>query len=212
MQPLGRWILKKACSDALSWPESIKVAVNLSAVQFGGATLFETIIAVLLQTGLSPQRLELELTESLVLEREDENPLLFRQLKNIGISMALDDFGVGYASLASLVSFPFDKVKIDKSFTDDLLKRPANRAVVASIMTLARGLELEVTAEGVETPEQLEYLRNNGVDQLQGYLLGKPRAPEQFHLKDLMSLSRSSRPASEVEELQLWRSPTMRKD
>jgi diguanylate cyclase (GGDEF)-like protein/PAS domain S-box-containing protein len=178
MQRLGRWILQRACADAVSWPEDVKVAVNLSAVQFRGATLFETILAVLLQTGLSPQRLELELTESLVLQKEDENILLFRQLRNIGISMALDDFGVGYASLGSLVSFPFDKVKIDKSFTQNLVTRSANRAVVASIMTLARGLKLDVTAEGVETQEQLEYLRNQGVHELQGYLLGKPRPPQ----------------------------------
>ena len=137
-----------------------------------------------MQTGLSPRRLELELTESLLLQEKDENFLVFRQLKNIGISMALDDFGVGYASLASFVSFPFDKVKIDRSFTQGLLERVANRAVVASIMTLARGLDVEVTAEGVETPEQLEYLRSQDIDQLQGYLLGRPRPPEEVELAD----------------------------
>ena len=124
------------------------------------ATLLEVILGVLVQTGLSPHRLELEITKSMLLQQKDENLLLFRQLKNIGISIALDDFGVGYASLASFVSFPFDKVKVDRSFTRDLLKSSANRAVVASIMTLAHGLGVEVTAEGVETPEQLEYLRN----------------------------------------------------
>jgi diguanylate cyclase (GGDEF)-like protein len=187
MQPLGRWVLQTACADALSWPEHIKVAVNLSATQFRGATLFEIILSTLVQTGLSPHRLELEITESVLLEAKDENLFLFRQLRNIGISIALDDFGAGYASLASFVSFPFDRVKIDRSFTRDLLDNSANRAVVASVMTLARGLNVKVTAEGVETPEQLEYLRNDGVDQLQGYLLGKPRPPKELELTDLAS-------------------------
>ncbi|MET4119102.1 EAL domain-containing protein (putative c-di-GMP-specific phosphodiesterase class I) [Bradyrhizobium sp. JR1.5] len=182
MQPLGRWILKRACTDALSWPDDVRVAVNLSAAQFRGATLFEVVLGVLLETGLPPHRLELEITESMLLQEKHENLLLFRQLKSIGISIALDDFGVGYASLASFVSFPFDKVKIDRSFTKDILTKSANRAVVASIMTLAHGLGVEVTAEGVETPEQLEYLRHEGVHQLQGYLLGKPCAPESLDL------------------------------
>lgn len=171
-----------AWSITRSWPGHVKVAVNLSATQFRGTTLFEVILDVLVRTGLSPQRLELEITESVLLEAKDENLLLFRQLKNIGISIALDDFGVGYASLASFVSFPFDKVKIDRSFTHDILKKSANRAVVASVMTLARGLDVEVTAEGVETTEQLEYLRKQGVDQLQGYLLGRPRPPKEVEL------------------------------
>ena len=187
MQPLGRWVLQTACADALSWPEHIKVAVNLSPTQFRGAILFETILSALVQTGLSPHRLELEITESVLLEAKDENLFLFRQLKNIGISVALDDFGVGYASLASFVSFPFERVKIDRSFTHDLLESSANRAVVASVMTLARGLNVKVTAEGVETPEQFEYLRNEGVDQLQGYLLGKPRPPKDLELTDFAS-------------------------
>jgi len=187
MQPLGRWILQRACTDALSWPQDVKVAVNISAAQFRGATLFEVVLGVLVQTGFSPHRLELEITESMLLQEKDENLLLFRQLRNIGVSIALDDFGVGYASLASFVSFPFDKVKIDRSFTKDLLQTSANRAVVASIMTLADRLGVEVTAEGVETPEQLEYLRDEGVHQLQGYLLGKPRAPENLDVADLVS-------------------------
>jgi diguanylate cyclase (GGDEF)-like protein/PAS domain S-box-containing protein len=174
MESLGQWVLQKACADAVSWPEEIKVAVNLSPAQFRGATLFDVILCVLVETGLSPHRLELEVTESMLLQDREENLLLFRQLKNIGISIALDDFGVGYASLGSVVSFPFDKVKIDRSFTTELLQKPANKAVVASIMTLARGLNVQVTAEGVEAREQLEYLRDQGVDLIQGYLLGKP--------------------------------------
>ena len=188
MESLGHWILQRACEDALSWPEEVKVAVNLSPTQFRGNTLFDVILCVLVETGLSPHRLELEITESLLLQDRQDNIQLFRQLKNIGISIALDDFGVGYASLASVVSFPFDKVKIDRSFTQDLLNSVANKAVVASIMTLASGLNMQVTAEGVETTEQLEYLRVQGVDLVQGYLLGKPTSYDKL---DLMGVAPS---------------------
>jgi diguanylate cyclase (GGDEF)-like protein/PAS domain S-box-containing protein len=174
MESLGRWVLQRACADASLWPADIKVAVNLSPAQFRGTTLFDTILCVLVETGLPPHRLELEVTESMLLQDKEENLFLFRQLKNVGISIALDDFGVGYASLGSVVSFPFDKVKIDRSFTRELLQKPASQAVVASIMTLARGLKVQVTAEGVEDRQQLEYLRDQGVDLIQGYLLGKP--------------------------------------
>ncbi|MBH5400677.1 EAL domain-containing protein [Bradyrhizobium sp. CNPSo 4010] len=174
MEPLGRWILRQACADAASWPKGIKVAVNISPAQFRGPELFDAVLRTLLETGLSPDQLEFEVTESILLQEKEENLLLFRQLKNIGISIALDDFGVGYASLGSVVSFPFDKVKIDRSFTKDLVTNPANRTVVASIMTLAAGLGVQVIAEGVETEEQLDYLRSQGLDLVQGYLLGRP--------------------------------------
>jgi diguanylate cyclase (GGDEF)-like protein len=174
MEPLGRWTLERACAEAATWSEDTKVAVNLSPVQFRGGMLLDFIIGVLMKTGLSPRRLELEVTESMLLQEAEEILLLFRQLKNIGVSFALDDFGIGYASLGSVVSFPFDKLKIDRSFTSELPGKPASRAVVASIMTLARGLKVQVTAEGVETKEQLEYLRLQGVDLVQGYLLGRP--------------------------------------
>lgn len=185
MESLGHWILQRACADALSWPADVKVAVNLSPTQFRGTTLFDVILCVLVETGLPPHRLELEITESLLLQDKEENLQLFRQLKNIGISIALDDFGVGYASLASVVSFPFDKVKIDRSFTQKLPNSPANKAVVASIMTLASGLNVRVTAEGIETMEQLEFLRAQGVDLVQGYLLRKPAPHGEI---DLMGL------------------------
>lgn len=174
MEALGRWTLERACADAASWPAELRVAVNLSPAQFRGGLLFDSIIGVLMKTGLPPHRLELEVTESMLLQDREENLLLFRRLKDLGITFALDDFGVGYASLGSVVSFPFDKLKIDRSFTSELPGKPASRAVVASIMTLARGLDVEVTAEGVETMEQLAYLRGQGIDSVQGYLLGKP--------------------------------------
>jgi diguanylate cyclase (GGDEF)-like protein len=175
MEPLGQWILQRACADAVSWPESIKVAVNLSAGQFRSGVLFDVILCALVESGLPPERLELEITESLLLQGKENNVLVIQQLKNIGITIALDDFGTGYASLSYLLLFPFDKIKIDKSFTHGLLTRTDCMAVVASILTLARGLEIAVTAEGVETNTQFELLRAEGVNYVQGYLFGRPR-------------------------------------
>jgi len=175
MEPLGQWILQRACADAASWPEHIKVAVNLSAGQFRTGTLFDVILCALVESGLPPERLELEITESLLLQNKESNVLVIQQLKNIGITIALDDFGTGYASLSYLLSFPFDKIKIDKSFTQGLLTRTDCRAVVASILTLARGLQIAVTAEGVETRAEFDLLRAEGVNYFQGYLLGRPR-------------------------------------
>ena len=175
MEPLGQWILQRACADAVSWPENIKVAVNLSAGQFRSGALFDVILCALVESGLPPERLELEITESLLLQGKDSNVLVIQQLKNIGITIALDDFGTGYASLSYLLMFPFDKIKIDKSFTQGLLTRTDCMAVVASILTLARGLEIAVTAEGVETSSQFELLRAQGVNYVQGYLFGRPR-------------------------------------
>ena len=174
MEPLGQWILQRACADAACWPEDIKVAVNLSAGQFRTGTLFDVILCALVESGLPPERLELEI-ESLLLQDKESNVRVIQQLKNIGITIALDDFGTGYASLSYLLSFPFDKIKIDKSFTQGLLTRTDCMAVVASILTLARGLDIAVTAEGVETNPQFEQLRAQGVDYVQGYLLGRPR-------------------------------------
>jgi diguanylate cyclase (GGDEF)-like protein/PAS domain S-box-containing protein len=174
MEPLGQWILHRACADAARWPNGIKVAVNLSAGQFRTGALFDVILCALVESGLPPERLELEITESLLLQNKESNVLVIQQLKNIGVTIALDDFGTGYASLSYLLSFPFDKIKIDKSFTQGLLTRADCRAVVASILTLAQGLEIAVTAEGVETRSQFEMLRAQGVHCVQGYLFGRP--------------------------------------
>jgi EAL domain-containing protein (putative c-di-GMP-specific phosphodiesterase class I) len=174
MEPLGKWILRRACADAASWPDAIKVAINLSAGQFRTGSLFDTILAALAESGLPPQRLELEITESLLLQDKESNVQVIRQLKDIGVTIALDDFGTGYASLSYLLMFPFDKIKIDKTFTQGLLTRTDCRAAVASVLTLARGLDIAVTAEGVETVSQFELLQANGVDYVQGYLFGRP--------------------------------------
>jgi len=148
--------------------------VNLSPVQFKQAELFDVIMSVLSESGLPPEQLELEVTESVLLERGAENYAFMQKLKKVGISFALDDFGTGHSSLSCLTAFPFDKIKIDKSFIGNLIKNYKSSAIVSSIVTLARGLDISITAEGVETREQLEMLRTLGVHFAQGYLLGRP--------------------------------------
>ena len=172
--PLGEWVLRRACDDATSWPADITVAVNLSPVQLKQVELFDVIQSALRGSGLPPERLEIELTESVLLERAVENHALMERLKSIGISLALDDFGTGYSSLSCLTAFPFDKIKIDRSFIGNLTKRHKSSAIMSSIVTLARGLNLSVTAEGVETQEQFERLKTLGVNFAQGHLLGRP--------------------------------------
>jgi len=174
MEQLGQWILEQACRDAMTWPDEIKVAVNLSAAQFRSGALFDVILCALVESGLPPERLELEITESLLLENKENHRVVIQQLKNIGVTIVLDDFGTGYASLSYLTAFPFDKIKIDQSFTQDLSSRLDCAAVVASVISLARSLDIAVTAEGVETREQFELLRTAGVNQVQGYLFGRP--------------------------------------
>jgi diguanylate cyclase (GGDEF)-like protein/PAS domain S-box-containing protein len=195
MEPLGQWILQRACADAVSWPEGIKVAVNLSAGQFRSGALFDVILCALVESGLPPERLELEITESLLLQGRESNVLVIQQLKNIGITITLDDFGTGYASLSYLLLFPFDKIKIDKSFTQGLLTRTDCMAVVASILTLARGLEIAVTAEGVETNPQFELLRAQGVNYVQGYLFGRPRPLAELDFSALELIARADEAA-----------------
>jgi diguanylate cyclase (GGDEF)-like protein len=191
--PLGEWILRRACADAAAWPAHIKLAVNISAVQFKKGNLFEVMLRTLMETGFAPERLELEVTETSLLENQEAHLTTIRQLKNLGISMALDDFGTGYSSVNYLANFPFDKIKIDKSFTQGVLSRRDCKAVVASTLALAQGLGTVTTAEGVETEEQLEYLRTAGVDLVQGYLFGRPAPVSQLDfdgtaaLKDMVA-------------------------
>jgi len=180
INPLGEWILQQACADAAKWPENIKVAVNLSAVQFRKGNLIEVILCALVESGLNPRRLELEITESVLLDGDEDHMATIRQLKNLGVTFALDDFGTGYSSLSYLTRFPFDKVKIDKSFTQGYGKRAGCEAVVSSVIVLARGMNMVTTAEGVETEDQYRRLREAGVTLVQGYLFGRPVLPSQL--------------------------------
>jgi diguanylate cyclase (GGDEF)-like protein len=172
---LGEFVLRRACADAASWPSDLMVAVNLSPIQFKEAELFGMICAALADSGLPPQRLEIEITESVLLERGVENHAFMERLKSIGIELALDDFGTGYSSLSYLTAFPFDKIKIDKCFIRNLTHQPRSSAIIAAIVTLARGLDMSVTAEGVETREEFEALKALGVNFAQGYLFGRPQ-------------------------------------
>ncbi|THD45598.1 MAG: PAS domain S-box protein [Bradyrhizobium sp.] len=182
--PLGDWVLHQACKDAVSWPAHIKVAINISALQFKKGNLFDVILCTLVETGLAAERLELEITETALLENQDAHLATIRRLKNLGISIALDDFGTGYSSMNYLTIYPFDKIKIDKSFTQGVLDRRDCKAVVASTLALAKGLGTVTTAEGIETEEQLEYMREAGVDLVQGYLLGRPVPVSQLDIHD----------------------------
>ena len=172
--PLGEWIIRQACDDATFWPADTRVSINLSPVQFKQAELFDVIESALRKSGLPPERLEIEITESVLLERAAENLAFMERLSDIGVSLALDDFGTGYSSLSCLTTFPFDKIKIDKSFMGNLSAQYKSSAIISSIVTLARGLDMLVTAEGVETVEQLDGLKRLGVNFAQGYLLGRP--------------------------------------
>jgi EAL domain-containing protein (putative c-di-GMP-specific phosphodiesterase class I) len=170
---LGNLVLAKACRDAASISEGIKVAVNLSAIQFAKSDIVDSVLFGLVDSNLPERRLELEITESVFLADNRENLKALQRLKNLGVSIALDDFGVGYSSLSYLTAFPFDKVKIDKSFIDRI-DRPETVAVLTSIVQLAKSLNLSIVAEGVESGEQLERIRSLGIPLAQGYFFGKP--------------------------------------
>lgn len=174
MAPLGTRILRRACADAVTWPRDIKVAVNLSAVQFKEPNLLDVVLHALTETGLSPDQLELEITETVFMQDKDHCQATIRQLKDLGISIVLDDFGTGYSSLSYLTAFPFDTIKIDKSFVQNLADQDERKAIVASIVTLAHGLGIGVTAEGVEATREFEFLRDAGVQQVQGFMFARP--------------------------------------
>ena len=172
--PLGEWVLRQACRDAMRWPAHITVAVNLSAVQFRKRNLVEAVQRALAESGLPPRRLEIEVTETVLLEKDNDHIALLHRLKELGVSVALDDFGTGYSSLSYLTMFPFDKIKIDQSFIKDMAARSDCAAIVCSVIGLGRSLDMTTTAEGVETEVQFEIVRAAGVTLAQGYLFGKP--------------------------------------
>jgi EAL domain-containing protein (putative c-di-GMP-specific phosphodiesterase class I) len=170
---LGEWVLRRACREALDWP-ALRVAVNVSSLQFCKPDFVALVQEILSETGLAPTRLELELTESLFVQDVDDAREKMRKLKALGIRLALDDFGTGYSSLSYLLSLPFDKLKIDRSFILKLETGARGAAIVHSIVGLGRALGMHVTAEGVETAEQHQFLRIAGVHSFQGYLFSRP--------------------------------------
>lgn len=173
---LGEWVLRRACMDAKEWPD-ITVAVNVSPLQFRRLDFVEVVERILAQTDLDPNRLELELTESTLLGNVETAEIAMHRLKALGVKLALDDFGTGYSSLAYLRRFPFDRLKIDRSFVRSIERAPDAAAIVHAIVGLGRGLGMKVTAEGVETAEQQLFLRAAGVHCMQGYRFGKPGSP-----------------------------------
>ncbi len=177
--PIGEWVLKDACRQAAQWPDAIKVAVNFSTVQFQSEGLRNTVFQALATSGLAPDRLEVEITESLFLADSEAILATLRGFKELGVRIALDDFGTGYSSLSYLRKFPFDKVKIDRSFITELLEDGDAGAVVAAITQLASALGMETTAEGVEHPEQVDLLREHGCTNVQGFYFSKPVPGEQ---------------------------------
>ncbi|MCF8476714.1 MAG: EAL domain-containing protein [Pseudolabrys sp.] len=171
---LGEWILREACREAVTWKNPLKIAINLSPVQFQHGDLAALVHAVLLDTGLQPRRLELEITEGVLIGDFSRALSILRKLKTLGVGIAMDDFGTGYSSLSYLQAFPFDRIKIDRSFIANLERTPQSEAIVRAVIGLGRGLDLPVTAEGVETQAQLDFLKSERCQEIQGYFIGRP--------------------------------------
>src|SRR3954469_8938003 len=171
---MGEWILREACREAASWPTPLQVAVNLSPAQFMHGDVVGLVHSILIATGLAPGRLELEITEGVLIEDFDRGLALLRRLKALGVRISMDDFGSGYSSLSYLQAFPFDKIKIDRAFVINVGRNPQSAAIIRAVIGLGHGLEMSIVAEGVETQEQLAFLAAEGCDAVQGYFLGKP--------------------------------------
>ncbi len=172
---IGEWVLREACRRAVSWKEPHKIAVNLSAIQLAQKDLPRMIHEILIDTGLSPTRLELEITETAIVADKAHALHVLRQIRALGVTIALDDFGTGYSSLDTLRSFPFDKIKLDRLFMKEVETNPQSKAIVRAVLALGKSLDVPILAEGVETADQLDLLRREGCDEAQGYLLGRPQ-------------------------------------
>ncbi len=174
MIPIGEWVLREACKEAAIWAQPATVAVNLSAHQFQNAKLVETVASALAHAGLEPTRLELEITESALLDDTDSVLSALQGIRALGVRISMDDFGTGYSSLSYLQKFPFHKIKIDQSFVRRMERDAESKAIVRAVAALGASLGMTTTAEGVETPEQLDLVRAEGCTYVQGYLTGKP--------------------------------------
>jgi diguanylate cyclase (GGDEF)-like protein/PAS domain S-box-containing protein len=181
--PIGSWVLATACAETVSWDQKLTISVNLSPAQFLQPGIVSTVADVLRQTGLSPKRLELEITEGTLMADTNNALRVLTSLKALGVKLSMDDFGTGYSSLSYLRKFPFDKIKIDRSFISDLEDDSEAETIVQAIIAMSRSLRLVVTAEGVETKQQLAMLRALNCNFVQGYLLGRPRSASQLELQ-----------------------------
>jgi EAL domain-containing protein (putative c-di-GMP-specific phosphodiesterase class I) len=176
---LGEWVLRRACAQATEWSE-LEMSVNISPVQFKQRDLVNVISRALADSGLEAQRLEIEITEGVLLQHTEAAMTTLRQLKGLGVRIAMDDFGTGYSSLGYLQKFPFDKIKIDKSFVSALETRADADAIVRAVVGLGRSLGMLTCAEGVETAQQLTFLESEGCDEVQGYYFGRPMTASDF--------------------------------
>jgi predicted signal transduction protein with EAL and GGDEF domain len=188
--PLGEWVLRKACEETVNWPAHIKVAVNLSPVQLKNRNLSDVVLRTLTETGMAANRLQLEITETVLMQNTFNTLATLQKLRGLGVQIALDDFGTGYSSLSYLRSFPFDKIKIDQSFVQDLANGSEPLAIVNAVAGLAKSLNMVSTAEGVETRQQRETLQAVGCVEMQGYLFSKARPPAEI---ERMFLAESKR-------------------
>jgi diguanylate cyclase (GGDEF)-like protein/PAS domain S-box-containing protein len=193
---LGEWILRTACREAASWPRPLRIGINLSPVQFQHGDLPRLVHQVLVQTGLSPERLELEITEGVLIGDFTRALATLRRLKALGVRIAMDDFGTGYSSLSYLQSFPFDKIKIDRAFIANLGHSQQAETIIRAVIALGRGLDLPVVAEGVETQEQLDFLASEDCNEIQGYFIGRPRPISDY--ADVVGRAPSSRLAGTI--------------
>lgn len=174
IRQLGNMVLNKACKEAVNWPEHLKVAVNVSPVQIRDTTLINTVHCALLESGLPAHRLELEVTESVLIEDQSRALFILRSLKNLGVSIALDDFGTGFSSLSTLIAFPFDKIKIDRSFVENCHKNDQAALVIRTIIHMSTQMGYHIIAEGVQNLDHVKFLKDEGCQSMQGYLIGKP--------------------------------------
>ena len=202
---LGDWVLREACREAGSWPSDIRLAVNLSPIQFRDRHLVQSVISSLAASGLDPCRLELEITESVLLQDSAANLAMLHDLKSLGVRISMDDFGTGYSSLSYLRSFPFDKIKIDQTFVRDIIDDPNALAIIKAVTGLGASLGIVTTAEGVESVEQLDQLRRQGCQEIQGYLISRP-----VPASELAALLGPSAPAHEASCLQMEVTPPRR--
>ena len=177
---IGEWVLRTACQQAAAWPGQQNVSVNVSAIQFKSPNLVATVLSALAESGLEPRRLELEITESVMLDIGGTALAILQNLRGIGVRVALDDFGIGYSSLGYLRSFPFDRIKIDQSFIRGTSSDAVGRAIVRAVATLGQSLGMATVAEGVETEEQMARVVSDGCTDVQGYLISRPVPPEQI--------------------------------
>jgi EAL domain-containing protein (putative c-di-GMP-specific phosphodiesterase class I) len=193
---IGRWVLKTACAQNVAWQRDglppLCMAVNLSARQFTDENLLQDIVTVLEESGMRPELLELELTESMVMQHPEQARKLLTAIKQMGVRIAIDDFGVGYSSLAQIKRFPIDTLKVDRSFIRDLAENAEDRAITEAIITMGKTLSLTVVAEGVETQEQQSFLSDHACDAMQGFYFSKPIPHDEFasFMRQRLALSR----------------------